>query len=167
MPTVRKIPMLSDEEDLDHRSIHEGQISISHSRRFHSADPKLILYRAPGEKVIQGPEDILELLRSKGVVKDGAIRARNPITHGHYSFVAAVAQSHDALITLSIALIPAIIAWLNSRKGRRIEIQKGNLKVSAPTEKALAAALKSLTKYEKLTIKVNKAESNRKKPKAQ
>jgi len=163
MPTLREIFTLSEDYELADGSTHKTRNAISPSRRFHSDDPKLILYRAPGEKVIQGPEDILEFLRAEGIVQDGAVRARNPITHGHYSFVATLVQNHDAFITLSIALIPAIIAWLKNRKGRRIEIQKGDMKVSAPTEKALAAALKSLAKYEKLTIKISKAESKRKK----
>jgi hypothetical protein len=143
MPTLHRTFILGNSQELD--------------------GPKLILYRAPGEKIIQGPEDILELLQVQGVVKHGAIRARNPITDGHYSFVASLTQNHDTLITLSIALIPAIIGWLKNRKGRRIEIQKGDMKVSAPNERALETALKALAKYEKFTVVVSKGKIRRKK----
>ncbi|HEY2495652.1 MAG TPA: hypothetical protein VGK24_01175 [Candidatus Angelobacter sp.] len=156
MSAFRKIPILDNGSTLYDRPTRK-HIIVGIPRGFHNDDPKLILYRAPSEKIIQGPEDILELLRAEGVVQKGITRARNPITHGHYSFIATLAQNHDALITLSIALIPAVIGWLKNRKGRRIEIQKGDLKVSAPNERVLEIALKALAKYEKFTVVVSKA----------
>jgi hypothetical protein len=163
MPTVRKIFILNGEQMLNDHPSSKARVVISHPDSFHDESPRLILYRARGEKIVQGPKDILELLRAEGVVQEGTTRARNPITHGQYSCVVSLAQSHDTLIALSAALIPALIAWLRGRKGRRIELQKGDMKISAPNAKALDAALKSLAEYEKFTIVVNKAKSKRKK----
>jgi len=161
MPTFRKILIFGGEQTRAYRPTRKITVFAGDSQ-FHD-HPRLVLYRAPGEKIAQGPDDIRKLLQAEGVVQEGLCRARNPITHGECSFVVALAQHQETLVALSVALVPAIIAWLKSRKGRKVEIQKGNLKVSAPTEKALAATLKALAKYEKLTISVNKAESRRKK----
>jgi hypothetical protein len=165
MPTFRKTLLLGNEQTLADR--RTGKITVvAGDSEFHYDHPRLVLHRAPDEKIVQGTHDILDLLRAEGITQEGRTRAKNPITHGECSFVITLAQHQEALVALSVALVPAIIAWLKSRKGRKIEIQKGNLKVSAPNEKALAAALKSLAKYEKLTINVNKAESKRKKQRA-
>jgi hypothetical protein len=166
MPTFRKILVLGDEQPLADRPT--GKLTVvAGDSQFHYDHPRLVLHRAPGEKIVQGPDDILKLLRAQGVVQEGRTRARNPITHGECSFVITLAQHQETLVALSVVLVPAIIAWLKSRRGRKVEIHKGNLKVSAPNEKALDVALKSLAQYEKLTIKVSKAKSKRKKPKAQ
>jgi hypothetical protein len=165
MPTFRKILLFGDEQTLANRPTRKIPF-VAGDSQFHYDRPRIVLHRAHGEKIVQGPDDILKLLREEGIVQEGLCRVRNPITHGECSFVITLVQHQEALVALSVALVPAIIAWLKSRKGRKIEIQKGNLKVSAPNEKALAAALKSLAKYEKLTINVNKAESKRKKQRA-
>jgi hypothetical protein len=164
MATYRKILLIGDHETLADRPTRKITVFAGDSQ-FH-AHPRLVLYRAPGEKIAQGPDDLRKLLRAEGVVQEGIGRVRNPNTHGEYSFVVTLAQNRGTLVALSSALVPAIIAWLNSRRGRKVEIQKGDLKVSAPNEKALAAVLKSLAKYEKLTIELNKAKSKRKKQKA-
>lgn len=165
MPSLRKIVLLGAEQTPIDRPTRKVTF-VAGDSQLQYAGPRLVLHRAPGEKIAQGPDDILKLLRAEGVVQEGTSRARNPIIHGEYSFLVTLAQNHETLAALSVALVPAIIAWLKSRKGRKVEIQKGNLKVSAPTEKALAAALKSLAKYEKLTVNVNKAEVKRKKQRA-
>lgn len=145
---------------LDIHPIHK--VVLADDSLFSDDRPTLVLYRAPGEKIIQWPDDILQRLKGEGIVQEGHGRARNPLTHGEHSFVVALAQNHESLIALSVALVPAIIAWLKSRKGRKIEIRKGNMKISAPTEKALDSALKSLAEYEKLTIMVKKSPKKRK-----
>src|ERR1700704_1558295 len=144
MPTICKISLPEKKPTIDGR-------------------PILTLYRASGEDIFQGPEDVLKLLRVEGVVLEGNIRAINPITHSYYSCVITLAQHRDTVIALSAAATPAIIAWLKTRKGRKIEIRIGAMKISAPHARALQDTFQLLDKHKQLIISVSKAASKGKK----
>lgn len=140
MPTICKIFLPERKQTIDGR-------------------PILTLYRASGEDIFQGPEDILKLLRVEGVVLESNIRAINPITHSYYSCVVTLAPHRDAVVALSAAVIPGIIAWLKTRKGRKIEIRIGVMKISAPNARALQDTFQLLDKHKQFIISVSKAVS--------
>jgi hypothetical protein len=159
MPTLRKILIFGDAETLaDDRPmgkirIFAGKPHVKNDGPIKDDDPTLILYYAPGEEISSKPNETIESLKAEGVIQKGRIAARNPAIHGEYSFV----------IQLSTVAASLIAGWLAGLKGRKIEIQKGDMKVSAPTVKKLEAALALLHKYEKARVLVKKANSKQSK----
>src|SRR5947209_14879655 len=114
MPMFRKVMLLGDAELLSEHPT--GKIRILAGESYvQDNSPKITLYSAPGENA---PPDILDLL-SKCLIHNGRIRARNPATYGEYFFA----------ITVSAAAVRIITTWLKARKGRKIEIRKGNMRV--------------------------------------
>jgi hypothetical protein len=161
MPKIRKVRVVIGAEPIRIRATRNITAG-PHLSEFVDQGPELILYRAPSEKIVQAPDDVLQLLRAEDIVQEGRGRVRNPITHGEHSFVAVLAQHQETLIALSAAIVSPIIAWLKMRKGRKIEIRKGDMKVSAGSVKELRAALASFLEYEKLTLRIKKSQSQKK-----
>lgn len=108
--------------------------------------PQMMLYYAPGEETSWQPNETIELLRAESVVTKERIAMRNPAIPGEYSFV----------IQLSTIAASLLAAWLAGRRGRKIEIQKGDMKVSAPALKKLEAALALLKRHRKVRVLVRK-----------
>jgi hypothetical protein len=50
------------------------------------------------------------------------------------------------------ALLSIITDWLKQRKGRRVEIERYDLKVKAPSARELQKALSALHNYDELTL---------------
>ncbi len=113
------------------------------------------LYRAESEDNRDVPEDLLEALRKLGIESRPA--RENPETiYSAWSIFVDLVKHHGQLA----GIVALIGLWLKERNKRRIELRKGDLKVSAASPKELAAALASM---ERLIIAVTPAKL--KKPK--
>ncbi|MGA7928105.1 MAG: hypothetical protein WCA20_19215 [Candidatus Sulfotelmatobacter sp.] len=75
---------------------------------------------------------------------------QNPATHDVWSFRPGTASrpAHGD----RAGLLGVITLWLKQRKGRRVEIERYDLKVKAPNARELQKALSALHNYDELTL---------------
>jgi hypothetical protein len=105
----------------------------------------LVFYRAAGEG-LRHPGDFVALLENEGI-KTGTLRARNPITHDQWWIpIAALAMAGRPFAK---GLASVVQTWLKERKGRRVELQYGSLKV-AGTPADAERLLRAIAKHEKV-----------------
>jgi hypothetical protein len=108
----------------------------------------LHLYRAPGEENV--PNDLRDSTRDIGL--EPHLLRQNPSTHDVWALVYDLAQNHGPLAVTGTALLGIITIWLKQRKGRRVEIQRHDLKVKAPSARELQKTLNALHNYDELTL---------------
>jgi len=77
---------------------------------------------------------------------------QNPATHDVWALVYDLAQHQGPLAVTGTALLSIITVWLKQRKGRRVEIQRHDLKVKAPSARELQKTLSALHNYDELTL---------------
>lgn len=113
------------------------------------------LYRAEEEDNRPKPVDLFEPLQRGKVYPH--LTAVNPIGSDVWSILVHLAGNPAAC-----SVIAGLVGlWLRERNKRRVELRKGDLKISAPNVKELDAVLNSLDKYKELTITVNTAKTRK------
>ncbi|MFZ1011440.1 MAG: hypothetical protein WAN65_31680 [Candidatus Sulfotelmatobacter sp.] len=108
----------------------------------------LHLYRAPGEENV--PKDLRDSAHDIGL--EPHLMRQNPATHDVWALVFDLAQHQGPLAATGAALLGVITLWLKQRKGRRVEIERHDLKVKAPSARELQKALSALHNYDELTL---------------
>ncbi len=112
----------------------------------------LHLYRAPQER--NQADDIESDLREISV--ESYVSRKNPATHDVWRLSLDLAQHRAELAALGTALLSVFTLWLKQRKGRRIEIQRPNLKIKAPSSSELRRVLEALHNYDSIDLMLNR-----------
>jgi hypothetical protein len=115
------------------------------------------LYRAVGEK--NRPDDLQAALRNLGL-KPRLLR-KNPVTDDVWIIVLDLVRNHGQHAITGTALIGLLTLWLKERIGRRIEIERSDIKVKAPTVRDIKKALAALHDYDELSFSLNNAKPTR------
>lgn len=110
------------------------------------------LFRATGERK-RSPDDITEPLTRSGIT--ARIRPKNPIDSGIWQILIDVAQNHSIGALLAVLVCSVLRQWLKEKMGRKIVIEKRDLKISVSNSKELDDAFKALGNYEALRLTIN------------
>jgi hypothetical protein len=105
------------------------------------------------------PSDLLEPLREQEIEIN--LLAKNPITDEVWAIIVDLAKNHGQGAVISTTILTLIGLWLKERLGRRIELERGDFKITAPTTKELKKALLTLNEYDKLNLTINNSTSNK------
>lgn len=118
------------------------------------------LYRAPNE-TNQG-EDIEKQLCNAGIVPH--VSRQNPSTHDVWSLALDLAEHHEQLAAVGVAVLGIVTLWLKQRKGRRVEIHRPDLKIKASSAQELKRALNALNSYDTVQLLLSRNKQARKPP---
>lgn len=95
-------------------------------------------------------DDLYGQLRALGLTTPR--RQRNPVT---YDWVLVGDFLRDHAAAMGAALAGLLGLWIKQRKGRRIEIQRSDLKIKVATVRELEKSLAALHQYDRLKVTLN------------
>jgi len=118
-----------------------------------SADSELnvLIYSTSGEK--SRMDELYGQLRALGFRTP--LRQKNPVT---YDWVLVSDFLRDHATAMGAGLAGLLGLWIKQRKGRRIEVQRPDLKIKVATVRELEKSLAALHQYDRLKLTLNERE---------
>jgi len=128
-------------------------LRVTSASALESADSELsvLIYSASGE--MSRMDDLYGQLRALGLKTPH--RQKNPVTHD-WVLVSDFLRDHAAAMGTGLAGLLGL--WIKQRKGRRIEIQRPDLKIKVATSRELEKSLAALHQYDRLKLTLNERE---------
>jgi hypothetical protein len=124
-----------------------------------------LVFHTAAREDVHDPNGLVELLKAEGI-RTGTIRVRNPITPDQWWIpVTAITALAHAARPYATALASVIKAWLKQRRGRQVQLQSGNVKVTANSAADAEQLLAALAKHEKELGSLQVAKAPKKKAK--
>lgn len=117
----------------------------------------LHLHRAPREQ--NRSQDVEIELRKVSI--EPYISRKNPAIHDVWLLTVDLAQHRAELAAAGTALLGVLTLWLKQRKGRRIEIQRPDLKIKAPNSGELRRTLEALQSYDAVELMLTRKKDAR------